>query len=225
MIDEQNWLVCNCTGGTSASSSLIKNFACQNSTIIKSRLLAVDYQWPWIVILMKPPLQFVRNRCSTVIACCFSSWMNTRPVFNTDRKKGRERECAGVCVSETSILKKRVRLSNSAEKSSGSYYLVVFNWDLIDPSIIHRDCQWAVYAVYATSVSLSFHGILTMKYNLCFFLCCVAFLFISFPFLSFRFPYINLIAQVLSCYFSAVLAKITYSDDRFFTSKKLRDKV
>lgn len=92
-----------------------------------------------------------------------------------------------MCEWDEYLKKKRVRLSNSAEKSSGSYYLVVFNWDLIDPSIIHRDCQWAVYAVYATSVSLSFHRILTMKYNLCFFfvLRCIFIYFFSFLILLF----------------------------------------
>lgn len=92
---------------------------------------------------------------------------------------------------------KRVRLSNSIEKSSGSYYSVVFNWDLIDPSIIHCDCQWAVYAVYATSVSLSFPRILTTKYILCF--SCFFFVlhfylyFFSFVTLSFPFDFATLI--------------------------------
>ena len=180
---------------------------------MKSRLLAGDYQWPRTVILMKPPLRFVR--CSTVIACCFSSWMNTRAVFNADRGERvweREREsvcvcvCAYECVSEwEGYLKKkkkekRVRLSNSVEKSSGSYYSVVFNWDLIDPSIIHRDCQWAVYAVYATSVSLSFPRILTTKYNLWFF--CVVLHF--YLFLPLRHPLIFLTLSTWSCKFHHV---------------------
>lgn len=68
----------------------------------------------------------VRIDCSGVIACCLSGWMNTLAVFNREKKK-------------------RVRSSNGTEKSSGSYYPSVFNWDLIDPSIIHPDCQWAFY--------------------------------------------------------------------------------
>lgn len=178
--------------------SLMKNFVCQNfgddKFIVASRWL---YQWPRIVILMKPPFAICTeplfdSDCVLFFKlnehagrCLTYTRKHTRRHTHTRRESERDEERKS--VSERESIKKRkkknccVRLSNSIEKSGGSYYSVVFNWDLIDPSIIHCDCQWAVYAVYATSVSLSFPRILTTKYILCFscfFFFCVAFLFI-----------------------------------------------
>lgn len=67
-----------------------------------------------------------------------------------------------------------------AEKSRDSYYPAVFNWDLIDPSIIHRDCQCAVYVVCSTSV-FRFRSLISLLrntiYAFCFLLCFIYFYF------------------------------------------------
>lgn len=199
--------------------SLMKNFVCQNfgddKFIVASRWL---YQWPRIVILMKPPFAICTeplfdSDCVLFFKlnehagrCLTCTRKHTRRHTHTRRESERDEERKS--VSERESIKKRkkknccVRLSNSIEKSGGSYYSVVFNWDLIDPSIIHCDCQWAVYAVYATSVSLSFPRILTTKYILCFscfffFLCCI-FIYTSPPLSPFHFP---LISQLDPCKF------------------------
>lgn len=127
---------------------------------------------------MKPRLRCVRKRCSRVIACCFSSWMN---------------RVRGLCVTHKRKKKRNAFGCRTAwvEKGNGSYYSVVFNRDLIDPSIIHRDYQWAVRprSVCNRRVSLSFPS--NPFYEIQFMFFCVVFLFISIILLLFTLPRVD----------------------------------
>lgn len=66
------------------------------------------------------------------------------------------------------------------EKSRDSYYPVVFNWDLIDPSIIHRDCQCVVYAVCVTSV-FRFRSLISLLRNTIYAFCFLLHFIYIFP--------------------------------------------
>lgn len=64
----------------------------------------------------------------------------------------------------------------------------MFNWDLIDPSIIHRDCQCVVYAVCVTSV-FRFRSFISLLRNTFYAFCFLLHFIYIFPMYYMCIPY------------------------------------
>lgn len=64
----------------------------------------------------------------------------------------------------------------------------MFNWDLIDPSIIHRDCQCVVYAVCVTSV-FRFRSFISLLRNTFYAFCFLLHFIYIFPMYYMCMPY------------------------------------